>query len=125
MQTNPPRQDDPVLIALDEAFTALNRFRDAYTRHKQFTDSELGRLKELSRGSTRRSTFNVEQTAERFAAEASTVRNGSGKFWCLRQAAYKPGVRLLFPVQAVEAHERNLMERGECGVCFKTVKPKK
>jgi hypothetical protein len=125
MPITPPKLSDPVLIALDEAFAALQRFRDVYTQQKKATEYELERARDISRVVLRRSTFTAEQVAPRFGVESSTIRDGVSKHSCLRKAAYKPGKRLLFPLQAIEEHERNLIERGECGVCFKTVKPKK
>jgi hypothetical protein len=125
MKTNPPIQDDPVLVALDEAFAALQKFRDVYTRQKKVTEYEFERLREGLRGGHAANRLTVEQVAQRFSVKPGTVREGVGKFWCLYKAKYKPGQRLLFPLVAIEAHERNIMERGECGVCFKAVKPKK
>jgi hypothetical protein len=118
MQTN----DDPVLIALDEVFLALQKFRDVYTQEKQRADFTHERLNEQARGSFGKSTLNVEQVAERFLVEPSTIRDGAGRHSCLRKAGYKPGKRLLFPIRVIELHERNLIQRGQCGECFQKAK---
>jgi hypothetical protein len=111
-------EPDPVLAALDRNVQAAIDARSAYVLERERMVNKLQTAAELAQVAKRRSTFTVEEVAERLAAKPATVRDGAGKFKCLRKAAYKPGVRLLFPLQAIEVHEKNLMARGECGDCF-------
>lgn len=117
------RQPDPVLELLDRNIQTAIEARSAYVLNKERADREYERVNEMARGSFRRSAYTVEMIADRFGVKPGTVREGVGKFACLRKSAYKPGQRLLFPAQAVEAHESNVMATGVCEVCFKLVTP--
>lgn len=121
MLTQRQTEKDPVLVLLDQNIQTAIEARSSYVASRERMERECERLGEMARGNFRRSAYNVEQLADRFGVKPGTVREGVGKFSCLRKSAYKPGQRLLFPSQAVEAHERNLIATGECGVCFKEV----
>jgi hypothetical protein len=120
---NQEHKADPVLAHLDRVIQEAIEARSAYLTTRERLESGYKRASEQARGALSRSTFTAEQVAPRFGVETSTIRDGAGKHACLRLCAYKPGKRLLFPLQAIEAHERNLMATGECGVCDKQVSP--
>jgi hypothetical protein len=113
---------DPVLQLLDRNIQAAIEARSEYLAARSRQERELMRLNEQARGSFGKSTLNVEQVAERFLVEPSTIRDGAGRHSCLRKAGYKPGKRLLFPIRVIELHERNLIQRGQCGECFQKAK---
>jgi hypothetical protein len=131
MRSQVQTESDPFLTILDRNIQLAIEARSTYIANRERQEREYERLNELARGSVRRSALTVEGVAERFGAKPGTVREGVGKFSCLRKGAYKPGQRLLFPLHVVELHERNLISTGECGNCFEKkaaielVKPKR